>query len=198
METINDFFKKSLALYDEISKTGEINVSKTADYKARTPYLADLLQKELWNTADYTKILEVDYIKSENWFKIVLPIDFMSIKKIILSTNYDIYNNYKLEKDGNEHYLYIKAEYSCMIRIQYKPYPTTILTIDDNIQLDTITAIGLAYGLCRYFAMAEQNDFVESICNAKFNEIKFNKVRVPAQIESITDVNGGDLNGISN
>ncbi len=34
METVNDLFIKALSLYDEISKTGTVDASKTADYKA--------------------------------------------------------------------------------------------------------------------------------------------------------------------
>ena len=201
METVNDLYKRSLALYDEISKTGEINASKTADYFAKTPFLADLLQKELWDTADYTRIFEFGYTESNKWIKTILPTDFQEIKKVVLNRNseYDnilVYSDYTIEKDGNDTYLYICTHYPCTVKVQYKPFPTTILTIDDNIQLDTITSTGLAYGLCRYFAMSEQNDFVEAICNAKFNEIKNKKVKVPAYESTIIDVYGfGGING---
>lgn len=191
METVNNLYIRALSLYDEISKNGEVNASKTADYKARSPYLADILQRELWNTADYTKILETSYLIANKWLKITLPINFMSIKKITILDNndvYSVYSDYKLEKDGSNSYLYIKLENICTVKVQYKPYPTTILTIDDYVELDAITSTGITYGLCKYFAMSEQNEFVESICNSKFIEIKNNKVRVPAQAEIITDV----------
>jgi len=183
METVNDLYARSLALYDEISKTGTINVSKTADYKARTPFLADILQKELWGTADNTKIYEATFTPK---VKIDLPTDFMSIKTLMLDD--EPYNNYRIEKDGNESFLYLKAIQEGDVRLQYKPFPITIATIDDNIRIDNITSLGIVYGLCRYFAMSEQNSFVEDICNRKFNEIKNNKVRQPAAIEPITDV----------
>lgn len=193
METVNDLYEKSLALYDEISKNGTVNASKTADYKARTPFLSDILQKELWETADYTKIHEIEYDKLDDLLKVTLPTDFKSIKKIVLNdeqNDYVIYNGYKLEKDGNSNYLYVKANESCTFRVQYKPYPITITSINDNIQIDGITSLGIVYGLCRYFAMSEQNDFVERICNIKFNEIKSNKVKIPAEITEIIDVYG--------
>lgn len=183
METISDLYTKALALYDEISKTGLPNESKTADYKARTPYLADILQKELWETADNTKIFETTFTPK---IKIELPIDFMKIKTLMLDD--EPYNNYRIEKDDNESYLYLKATVKGDVRLQYKPFPVTIYTIDDNIRIDNITSLGIIYGLTRYFAMSEQNNFVEGICNQKFNEIKNNKIRQPSTCESITDI----------
>lgn len=185
MEIVNDLYVRSLALYDEISKTGEVNQSKTADYKARTPYLADILQKELWNTADNTRIFESSFIPKQ---KIDLPSDFMLVKTLMF--NEEVCNNFRIEKDDTESFLYIKETLKGDVRLQYKPYPATIYTIDDSVRIDAITSLGIVYGLCRYFAMSEQNDFVESICNAKFNEIKNNKVRVPASCDPITDVYG--------
>jgi len=183
METVNDLYTRSLALYDEISKTGLPNESKTQDYKARTPYLADILQKELWNTADNTRIFETSFIPKQ---KIDLPEDFMLVKTLMF--NEEVCNNYRIEKDDTECFLYIKETLKGDIRLQYKPFPATIYTIDDNVRLDAITSLGICYGLARYFAMSEQNDFVENICNAKFNEIKNNKVRVPATCEPILDI----------
>lgn len=191
MATLNDMFVKALALYDEISNTGAINPAKTADYKVRSPYIADMLQKELWDTSDYTKIHEFEYTTTDAWTKITLPSTLKSIKNIILDFEYDSYYNlseYRLEKDGTAQYLYILFPYDATVRVQYKPYPTTIALITDVFELDDITLQGVAYGLCKWFAASEQNKYVEDLCDAKFKEIKASIFRQPMTFTNITDV----------
>ena len=303
MEIVNDLFKKALSLYDEISKTGEINVSKTADYKARTPYLVDMLQKELLKASNYSKKYEYanspidnnlglttgfnitefkgidliyeskenvtsycfqvdgegivyieDYTTQWNvlkiintitplngfdeykgivtatvgatksrlrfsgtyyyrtinralfsiplqinrvpsyapWVKVPLPLAAKEIVQVIQEVEdrqYSKDTQYKQEMENNIIQLYVNYYFKGKLRIQYKPIPTTITSIDDAIELDGITSIGICYGLCAWFATSEQNEYVESLCNKKFQELKIDsRVKTIASIENIIDI----------
>lgn len=189
--TLNDIYFKALALYDEISKSGTIDPSKTADYRARTPAIADVLLKELAPLSSYRKIFEYNYTpdSTKPWVKITLPADAVKIDKVILDhagNNYDEYRDYREERNGNVISIYVKYEYPCLVRVQYKPIPTTLTSIDDVVETDDITANIMTYGLCKWFAASEQNEYVAKLCENKFKELKAeNRTKQPATAEPI-------------
>lgn len=304
---VNDLFNRSLALYDEISKTGLPDASKTADYKARCPYLVDMLQKELLNASELSKIYEIAqspipnmlgyisgfdiqeykgkelifeannneyggvkayyfevdgpgtaYIEDYNgqwnilatinfnpatsgftaykgivtptngatksrirftgtyfyrtvnralfnypfaqdkvpdfkpWVKIDLPSDVKTITQVITEfpdRQYAKDSTYKIENNGNTSQLYINYYYVGKVRVQYKPVPATITSINDTIEIDDITAQAIAYGLCKWWAASEQNNYVESLCTQKFQELKAeSRIKQPVTAEQIIDL----------
>lgn len=303
METVNDLFIRALSLYDEISKAGTVNASKTADYKARTPFLADILQKELLKASDFSKKYEYsacpidnalgltigfnitefkgldliyeclgkvtsycfqsdgegiayieDYTTQWNvlkvvnmimpnngfseykgivtatvgatksrlrfsgtyyyrtinralfsiplqlnrvpsyapWVKVSLPDNAREIVQVITEIEDRQYakdSQYKQESENNVIQLYVNYYYKGKLRVQYKPIPTTITSIDDVIELDGITSQAIIYGLCKWFAASEQNEYVENLCTQKFQELKADsRIRQVATVENIIDV----------
>jgi hypothetical protein len=66
--TANDVYERSLALYDEISKTGLPDPNKTKDYFVRAPKLIDMFQKELYKVSNYMKRHEVSLSPILNMF----------------------------------------------------------------------------------------------------------------------------------
>jgi len=194
MATVTEVYERALALYDEISKTGTIDAGKTADYRARAPRIVDLLQKELIAKDSIQKIYEYAYVADSTlpWVVQTLPSDFDSLVEVILSitgNNYYVYTDYLLERDGNTYSLYLMYPNDCTVRVKYKFIPTTITAITDALQVDEITAQAISYGLCKWFAVSEQNEFVASYCENKFNELKVdNRSRRVARTEDIIDV----------
>lgn len=303
METVNQLYERSLALYDEISKNGTVNASKTADYKARTPFLADILQKELLKASDFSKKYEYsaspidnvlgvttgfdikefkgidltyeclgkvtsycfqtdgegiayieDYTTQWNtlatinmtlpnngfieykgivtattgatksrirfsgtyfyrtvnralfamplqlsrvpsyapWVRVDLPSAAREIVQVVTEfedRQYTRDTQYKQEMENNTIQLYVNYYFKGKLRVQYKPIPTTITSVDDNIELDSITSLAICYGLCKWFAASEQNEYVENLCSKKFQELKADsRVRTIATVEQILDV----------
>lgn len=192
--TVQQIFEKSMALYDEISTNGTIDPTKTADYKARTPYIVDMLQKELVLVSDLYKWHEFAYTSDNTnpWVITDLPSDVKSITKVIVSKdycNYIPYTNYKLEKNGSTTSIYIDYPFDATVRVQYRPIPTTITAITDTLQVDDFTANVIVYGLTRWFAASESNEVVERICREQYLSQKSElKQGQPASIEPIVDV----------
>lgn len=309
MVTVNELFNRSLAIYDEISKSGLPDAAKTADYKARTPFLADILQKELLKASNYSKkyevanspipnalglltgfditefqgtdlayecnskvtayYLEVDgegtayiedfttqwnilatinltmptsgfntykgivtatsgatksrirfsgtyYYRTLNralfsiplqlervpvytpWVKVQLPTVAREIVQIVSEfedRQYEKDTQFKQEMENNVIQIYMNYYFKGKLRIEYKPVPTTITSVDSVIELDDITATGICYGLCKWFAASEQNEYVEKLCTAKFQELKIDaRVRGIASIDNIIDIYGVGVN----
>lgn len=188
---VNDIYFKSLALYDEISKTGTIDASKTLDYKVRTPSMVDMFQKELILDSDTEKIFEYAYVPSttETWTKITLPSDYYYLSEVMINNTPETLSNldYSIENDGSIFYMYIKRMGECTLRIKYKYVPATITALEDALQIDDFRAQLIAYQLCRWFAISEQNPSVASACEAKFEQLK-RSIRQPARAERIKDI----------
>lgn len=126
------------------------------------------------------------------WLKIELPIDVKSIDQVITEypeRQYTKDSNYKIEWNGTRQDLYINYYYAGKIRVQYKPVPTTITSLTDNLELDDITCQLIAYGLAMNFMAAEQNEFLTRLFKDKFNILKAeNYIKQPVGSIQIVDV----------
>lgn len=128
------------------------------------------------------------------YFKVALPEDFNSVNQIIreYTTNpYEHNSNYKWE---NNNTLLINYNYNGNIRIDYKPVPPRIETIDDVLVIDDLTAEIIAYYVTSKLAPFEMKDLVN------FYEQKYNEERrrlemfEVSQEEIIQDVHFGGGN----
>ena len=130
------------------------------------------------------------------WIPIKMPDDFKSRTQVIdefPSWQYAESNNHKWE--GNKD-LYVQFGYEGLIRIKYVPIPTEITSLDQNIEVDDITAISGAYYLAEHFALADQNDTLAAVCRNKFRELKMESMiknpLSPSEIKDVYGITGGD------
>ena len=130
------------------------------------------------------------------WYKIQMPDDFKSRSQIIdeyKSWQYAESNQHKWE--GNKD-LYVQFGYEGLIRIKYIPIPKEITSLDQEIEVDDITATSGAYYLAEHFAIADQNDALAAMCRNKFKELKMESmIKNPLSPSEIKDVYG--INAIS-
>jgi hypothetical protein len=103
--TVNEIFERAIALIDGITDTGVVDVTKTADYKARTPFLVNLFQMELIKSGD----LFVKYsVSSMPFTNILLGGDHFSVAQhidtdvTIETADGDIARMYYFESDALE------------------------------------------------------------------------------------------------
>lgn len=186
----NDIYKKALALIDEVLPSGAIDEAKTEDYKGKAPFIIDMVQKELLYNSDLFKMFKTTLTAqtTTDWQRVELPTDLKKIDKVITDHAYNE-QIYKIEREGNKQILYVVGNYEGEIKVQYRPIPTDIKTLDDTIEIDDITAQLIAYELASYFMAAEQNEFLTKLFRDKYNILKMQTIgNAPADIENIIDV----------
>jgi hypothetical protein len=186
--TANDIYEAAIALIDEINPdTGLVSVDTTDDYKARAPYLIDILQKELAKTSKYEKLYEFEYTPSDKeWVKIDLPSDFDTISKITIDGNPSQRISYQLENKS----IYIKYSDAATFNILYNAIPPTVTSLDDELVLTDLSA--MPYGLAKKFVEVEQNDFLVGIFSKEYDRQRIiSAAKSPASIEKMINVYGG-------
>jgi len=154
--------------------------------RATGTYYFRILNRGLFN---YPVQVAPDYMP---WVKVDLPTDVKTIDQVITEfpeRQYSKDSNYKIEWEGNRQSLYLNYYYIGKVRVQYKPIPTEITSLNDNLEIDEITSQIIAYGLAMHFMAAEQNEFLTKLFRDKFNILKSETfVKQPVTIEQITDV----------
>lgn len=125
------------------------------------------------------------------WIRIKMPSDFKSRTQIINEHEpwqYTDSGNHKWE-GSNE--LYVLFSYEGIIRIKYIPVPKEITSLDQTLEIDTITAQAGAYYLAEHFAIADQNDELARMCRSKYKELKMESMlKNPLTPSEIKDVYG--------
>ena len=137
----------------------------------------------------YKSALQVPDFKP--WYKIKMPDDFKSRKQIV-----NEFSPWQYEEGGNHRWegnneLYVLFSYEGIIRIKYIPIPAEITSLDQELEIDDITAQAGAYYLAEHFAMADQNDGLVSLCKSKYKELKAESmIKTPLTPAEIIDVYG--------
>lgn len=78
--TVNEIFERAIALIDGITDAGAVDTTKTADFKARTPFLVNLFQMELIKSGDLFTKYPISYTPFTN---ILLGGDHFNVDKHI-------------------------------------------------------------------------------------------------------------------
>lgn len=106
-KTVNEVFEMAIALIDSMTELGAVDTDNTADYKARTPFLVNLLQTELIKTGDLTAKYEVSYSPMAN----LLGDKFVTEEHQTVDISYEcneVANCYYFESDGASGTVYIE------------------------------------------------------------------------------------------
>jgi hypothetical protein len=141
------------------------------------------------NTCLYSYPFAADRIPDYRpWIKVEMPSGFHSRDQIIEETatrQYNLSTSYKWEgwKD-----LYINYYFDGNVRVVYKPIPTTLTSVNDVLEIDDVTAQGIAYYIASRLAPFENKELV-NFFEGKFLELKLDNTRAtPATEEQILDV----------
>ncbi len=125
------------------------------------------------------------------WIKVTMPGDFKSRTQMINEYpmwQYDESNNHRWE-GKNE--LYVLFSYEGVVRIKYIPVPVEITTLDQELEVDDITAMSGAYYLAEHFFRADMNDTAAEQCRQKFDRLKIDTmIKQPLSPSEIKDVYG--------
>lgn len=118
----------------------------------------------------YSSALKVPDFKP--WYKITMPNDFKSRMQIV-----NEFTPWQYESSGNHRWegnneLYVLFSYEGIIRIKYVPIPAEIVSLDQTLEIDDITAQAGVYYLAQHFAITDQNDELAALCKAKYKELK--------------------------
>lgn len=190
VEQINNI---AIAIIDEISDNGTIDVNKTKEYRNRAPYLTDIGQKELADVGGLYYISEFennDETELDKWKKYSLPANFKKVKDVLFEDADMQLPSIRHRQFGNvEIYFYFTNVGKA--RLLYIPIPDKITAITDELEVDESVATALAYYLAQFYANADQNTELEEVCRNKFNQLKISlSARTPSGITQTTDVYG--------
>jgi len=128
------------------------------------------------------------------WVLQTLPDDFKSLDMVIKEypvRQYDQSASYKFEKPNR---LYFNYYFDGMIRIIYKPIPTTITADTQTLEVDDIVAKALAFYVASWVSPYENQSMTNPLFQ-KFLELKIEASEVePVTEEQILNFYGGFAN----
>jgi hypothetical protein len=120
------------------------------------------------------------------YIKYSMPSDFKSIDQVIdISADNYTEGTYRWENTKD---LYVSKDYEGVIRIVYRPIPTTITALTSTIEVDAQLAVSGAYYLATHLLLVEEPT-MSSYFEQKYNELISLELRPkPARTIKITDV----------
>lgn len=126
------------------------------------------------------------------WVKKQMPDDFKSVHEIIEAYPTSYYQTGAAYKWEGRRDLYINYNFDGKIRIIYRPVPGTIADIEDEMQVDDVTARTiLPYGLAAHL-MLNENAAAAGFFQQRYEELKRDASRMPPNAsEQIENVYGG-------
>ena len=125
------------------------------------------------------------------WVELTLPADFRTIDSVVEEypqRQYGQSSTYKFEKPNRFYYNYY---YQGDLRIIYKPIPTRITSLDQELEIDDIAAEALAFYIASWLAPYENQSLANPLFQ-KFAELKVEASQEqPVSEEFIGDFYGG-------
>jgi hypothetical protein len=136
--------------------------------------------------------VEADVPSYRPWIKKTMPTDFKSVSEIIEEFPDRQYANTATYKWEGRRDLYISYYFIGNVRIVYRPVPSMIAALTENMQLDDVTARTIVpYGLAAHLLLTENQDSA-SFFNERFEELKKTASKTPpSATEMIQNVYGG-------
>lgn len=121
------------------------------------------------------------------WVKFSMPSDFASVESYIIESDkrYVEAIDYKWERFKD---FYVSWWFDGTVRINYRPFPTTITDISDTFEIDDPSASAIAYFIAAKLATSEQQNLVNYF-EQKFDQLKYElNYNRPAREQEIQDV----------
>jgi hypothetical protein len=184
LDTINvDNTVRSFTAYKgAINTSDDIRLRFTGDYYYRVT-----------NVALYPYKFQVDRIPDYRpWVKKVMPNDFKRVDQIVKEypqSQYVKESDYKWEGRKD---LYTSYDFNGTIRVVYRPVPTKITDLSQNLEIDDVTATTLLPYFLATHLMLEEKDDLAGYFNDRYEQLKYDfKKKPPATEEPIIDVYGG-------
>ena len=195
--TIEQLFIRACSLVDSLKNDGSVDASTTADYRARTLTLVDISLKKLNIVAEYYKLFTFAITDEDKdpWTKTILPTDVKTVTKVYITDDDGSYipiNDYQIEYDGTQQSIYMQFNYDGDVTVQYKSITPVPTSFTDEVEIDDICAIAVAYDLAINFVATEQNFDLVGFLKSEYNTLKADVGRKNSKGESqITDYYGG-------
>ena len=195
MAIARDVYNRAIALIDEISsETGSVDVSTTDDYEARSPFLIDLLQKEVARIGKYKKTADIVVASTTAdptiaYTTVTMPTDIDYIEKaVVLDPPNNYYRQATMVEGKN---VYVPTTFSGTIRLTYFAVPADITSLEDILVVDHLSQVAMSYGLARAFILPEGNGEMTSYLTREYDEKKALISRLkPVSFERVRDVYG--------
>ena len=191
MATVKDIFDRTIALLDEISPdTGNVDISSTAGFEARAPYLVDILQQEVARFGRYRKTTDITVTANTDdptsaYVAVSLPDDVNYVEKVIVLVPPDNYyrKSFMIEEDA----VYVTTMFEGVLRVTYIPELPAITSLDDVLVVDSICQVAMAWGLAKMFVAPEGNDVLTAFFTNEFEKQKMLLTqRKPASWERVS------------
>lgn len=197
MATARDVYNRAIALLDEISPdTGSVDVTTTAEFEARSPFLIDMLQKEIARIGRYRKTSDVTITAdptadpTDDYVEVTMPADLDFIEKVVVLDPPNNYFRKAFMVEGNA--VYVHTMFDGVLRITYSPVLTEIDSLDDTLQVDAVSQAAMAWGLAKMLSAPEGNDFLTAFFSNEYEKQKsLVAQRKPVSFERVYDVYGG-------
>lgn len=190
-------FQVAMSLSDEVEDTGLFTDSDYDNYKVRAPYILTMLEAELLQRGNTFTTYSLDEDDepfssadgSEEYVRVTLPSDFSTIDEV------------KWEDDDGKFYpVYYRTEgHSTLLvapitrgdmYITYRPIPTAITALTDNMTVDDVTArTVLPYGLAAELFKEEKYDLYP-VLYQRYLQLKKDMSIKPARFTDTIDVYG--------
>jgi len=196
--TADEIYQMSIAIMDELSESGTIDINQTKEYRYKAPRFLDMWQKKMAQTGNLFSTEEYANADSDSlnkWIKFSLPADMKFIKEIIFVNDDGQIGTIEYKRFGlTDIYFYFTETGTA--KMLYIPIPAKITDLAQTLEVDEIVSIGGAYYLAELFAMSDMNTELATKCRNEFKELKKDSmIEMPPGKDRIIDVYascGGD------
>jgi hypothetical protein len=125
------------------------------------------------------------------WVKYDLPDDFNSIDEVVEEYPTRQYKQSGFYKNENYRDYYFNMYFEGLIRITYKPIPTTLTSLDDYLTIDDVLAESVMYDAAGKIGFYKNKDIVNYAEQRRIEAKNEASRSQPASEELIIDVYGG-------
>lgn len=190
---VKDIFEIAMSLADSLNTTGQSVIGDNKEYEYRTPALINLLQAELIDKGKIFVTIDVPYEKVGEWVEVEIPEDLEEITRVLIYNNNKYYESvsYSLPQ-GLKGKLRVKSSRNGIIKIEYRPVPILVSSIEDEVSLShNLARAILPYGLVAYLFL-EENPTLANTCLQRYQEnvLTMTSSIAPNVYQDVEDVYG--------
>jgi hypothetical protein len=171
--TAQEIFDLTMCLIDELKNDGTVNTATTLMYSIKAPIFLNIGQMEIIKDTEITKTFDTVFTNvSDDWTLITMPSDFKNLDQIISienDINISIIGSYRWEKPN---LLYIHPDFIGTVRVVYKPIPTQITSLSDDLTLDNMDAVTMLTHYLASYLLLEENPTLSNYFLQRYQEMK--------------------------
>jgi hypothetical protein len=190
--TVQTVFNLTMAIADELDNSGLVSLNDTAEYRYRTPSILSMLEAELLKQGDVFKTYTVTTSEAPfstaadgaTFVRVTMPTDFYSLEQVSIEDSGGNYYNPTYQWEGSNTLL-IGNGFTGSLIIVYRPVPTLLTAMTDNLTIDDITARTLLPYALGAELFKDENETMYNHCMSEYQRLKKEVIKKAVFTETV-------------